>query len=492
MITASLSTVAWRRPALERMLPTIVPQVDRLNVYLQGYDAVPDCLRGEKIHVIDGRDHPRWTELRSNAKLFWAAQGLVDPGVHLCVDDDIDYPPSYVARVTEGIDRYRRRAVVGFHGSRYTDRVESIRTDRTEWHYEKACDADTAVHVIGTGTIGWHTDTLRLTPDDAAGWDGIDLRVAIAAQRQQVPMVCLRREAGFLASLPLANDMDSCSGRADYFDRMLEFYRSWSPWTLHPVPRLHRDRPVMVVMPCYREDPARVSASIATALAMPIVDMVTVVDDASPVPLVLPPNERVTVIRRSVNGGPSAALNTGIRTFPDDSIVARLDVGDLYRAEAKTRQIEMVRTGGHRAVCSWHWDPVRHFVRTLAPNWRQAIYIDNQFASTAGVHERSVWEEVGGYDDSKRWTDDWRFAIAVQALVGWTELPEVTGDHGMFPGGHSDVSSDPIRRAARDRDMAHTVEYARAMGAPDKYAHLFNPKWCKKRGIEPLKRPGKR
>lgn len=491
MITASLSTVAWRRPALEQMLPTILPQVDRLNVFLQGYDATPECLRHPKITIADGRDHPQWLAIKSTAKLFWVAQGLVADGVHLCVDDDILYPADYAAHVAGKIERYERKAIVGFHGARYRDTVNHIYRDRTEWHYEKLCASDVPVHTIGSGTIGWHTSALRLTFEDLPDWDAVDYRIAIAAQKQRVPMLCLQRRDGWLKSLPLAADPRSCSGLSDYTDRILGFFREWPSWRLHEVAPLFRDRPVVVVMPCYRENPARVMDSVNSALAVPGVDMVRVVDDGSPEPLVLPHADRVTVIRRDTNGGPSAALNTGIRSLPADAIICRLDVGDTYHADAKARQIELVRSGQHRAVCSWHWDPVRHFVRKLDRGWQRGIYADNQFASTAAVYERSVWEEVGGFDDNKRWTDDWRFSVAVQAMIGWHEFPEMTGDHGMWPGGHSDVGADPVRKAARERDMADTATFAQAMGDPGRYAHLFNPRWCKKRGIKPLKRPSR-
>lgn len=489
MITASMSTIAWRRPALEQMLPSILPQVDRLNVYLQGYDTTPDCLRHPKVTVVDGRQHPQWTNLKSTAKLFWIAQGLVAEGVHLCVDDDIVYPPAYAGYVAAKIDRYERKVAVGFHGALYKEHVNHIYRDRTEWHYEKMCATDVPVHTIGSGTIGWHTSTLKLTLDDLPDWDAVDYRIAIAAQKQRVPMICLTRQAGWLKSLPLAADQRACSGHEQYTDRILGFFREHSPWVLHPAPVIFRDRPVVVVMPCYREDPARVMRSVNSALAVPGVDLVRVVDDGSPAPLVLPARPRLSVIRRAVNGGPSAALNSGIRTLPEDAIVCRLDVGDLYRPVEKAKQIELVRSGKHRAVCSWHWDPVRHFTRSLDKGWQRGLFQDNQFASTTGVHERSVWEEVGGYDDNKRWTDDWRFAVAVQAMIGWTEFPEVTGDHGMWPGGHSDVSGDPARREAREKDMRDTVAFARAMGDPGRFAHLFNPRWCKKRGIKPLQMP---
>lgn len=491
MITASMSTVAWRRPALEQMLPHLLPQVDRLNVFLQGYDATPECLLHPKITVVDGREHPQWNALKSTAKLFWIAQGLVAEGVHICVDDDIIYPPTYASYVATKIERYDRHAVVGFHGALYNETVNHIYRDRTEYHYEKACPTDVGVHTIGSGTIGWHTSALRLTLDDLPDWDAVDYRIGIAAQKQRVPMVCLSREPGYLRSLPLATDQRSCSGHDQYTTRILGFFHEWPTWRVHHAPQPIRDRPVVVIVPCFNEKRGRIAATVASALAVPGVDMVRVIDDGSVEPVASFDMPRVEVVRRAVNGGPSAAMNSGIRTLRADAIICRLDVGDTYHPEAKARQIELVRSGKARAACSWHWDPVRHFKRTLDKGWERAIYKDNQFASTTGVYERSVWAEVGGFDETKRWTDDWAIAAKIQFLVGWTEFPEVTGDHGMWPGGHSDVAASPEKKAARDIDMQRTAALAHALGNPAAYAHLFNPRWCKKRGIEPLKMPEK-
>ncbi len=484
-----MSTVAWRRPALEQMLPTILPQVDRLNVYLQGYDSTPDCLRDPKINVVDGRSHPEWTDLKSTAKLFWIAQGLVAPGVHLTVDDDILYPPAYASVCAARIERFGRKAAVGFHGGRYHADVKHIYRDRDEWHFEKACPADVSVHTIGSGTIAWHTDTLRLTLADLTDWDAIDFRIAIAAQKQKVPMVCLARSAGYLKALPLASDLRSCSGLDSYLERMLGFQHEWKNWQAFPFENELGTRPVFVIMPCFNEDPVRVMRSVESALATPGVDRVRVVDDGSAIPLELPPTDRVVVIRRGNNGGPSAALNSGIRTLPQDAIVCRLDVGDTFYPDVKGKQIEEVRSGRARALFAWHYDPVRNFTRKPDANWQRNVFIDNQFGSTTSVFERSVWEEVGGFDDSVRWTDDWRFAVKVQFLVGWSEFAEVAGEHGMYPGGHSDVDGDPVRKAARAKDYTATVELARALGNPRAYRYLFDPKWCRKRGLVPLQMP---
>ncbi len=491
MITASLTTVAYRRPALEQMLPTILPQVDRLNVFLEGYDTIPDFLRDPRITVVAGRDHPQWLELRSNSKLFWIAQGLVDEGIHITVDDDILYPSDYVSQCASKIERYQRKAIVGFHGSVFKSDMGDIFRDRQLWHFDQACPTDVGVHMIGTGTTAWHTSTLRLMPDDVHDWDAVDFRVAIAAQRQRVPMVCLARDAGYLRALPLASDPRSCSELTSYKERMAGFYREHSPWTVHPAVSVSPRRPVVVVVPCFNEQPARVMRSVESALATPGVDVVRVVDDGSPDPLVLPQREQLEVIRCAVNGGPAAALSAGIRTLPSDAIVCRLDVGDVFYPETKARQIAEVVSGVCRASGSPRFDPVAGVERRPAPDWQQRIYTDAQFAAPTTVYERSVWADVGGNADM-RWCEDWLFAIKVQAYVGWRMFPDVTCSAGEFPGGHSDVSADKNRRSERAKCRARAADIGRALGNPDRVAHLFNETWCKKHGTEPLRMPVKK
>ena len=114
------------------------------------------------------------------------------------------------------------------------------------------------------------------------------------------------------------------------------------------------DSPVVVVVPCYNEQPERLERSVASALAVPGVDLVRVVDDGSAIPTALEPRERLEVLCCPQNGGPSSALNTGIRSLPDDSIIVRLDVGDIFYPEPKARQIELAKSGVP-AVASWHF-----------------------------------------------------------------------------------------------------------------------------------------
>lgn len=240
------------------------------------------------------------------------------------------------------------------------------------------------------------------------------------------------------------------------------------------------DSPVVVVIPCYREPFDEVAGSLKSALA--VADFVVIVDDgADQQDLESLRSGRVDILHRAENGGPAAALNDGIAATPPGSIVCRLDVRDRFYPEPKARQIEMVRSGQCRASMSPHFDPVAGRVHTPR-DWQARIYYVSQFTQMSTVFERSVWEEVG-IDTSFRWAEDWRFNMLVQHHIGWTFFPEVTCSAGMFPGGYTDRGG-PGRDAARKR----VYQMGQHLGKPEKFAHLYDEQWCKKRGIEPLKR----
>lgn len=233
MITASMSTIAWREPGLASVVATIVPQVDWLNVFLQGYDRVPDCLRHEKITVVRDISARESAHLGASAKFHWLWQGAVAEGYHFQIDDDIEYPSDYVRYCVQKIDEYGRRAVVGFHGAIYKTKMRNYFRDRQTWHFSRANDVDRFVHILGTGTASFHTSALKLTRSDFALPNSCDLYLGIACQRQRVPVVCLAREADYLKPLPLGADPRSASAPEAYARRMVEIHDTWEPWVIN-------------------------------------------------------------------------------------------------------------------------------------------------------------------------------------------------------------------------------------------------------------------
>lgn len=192
----SLATIPRRERALARVVERLLAQVDALGVFLNGYERVPAFLRDERVAVVRSQDRG---DRGDAGKFCWA--GAI-AGYHLVCDDDIDYPPDYVDRLVAGIERHGRRAVVGFHGRLMADDIVDYHRPRRLLHFSRGLAADTTVHVLGTGVCGYHVSALGVRPDDFPVPNMADVWLALLGQRQRVPFVCLRREAGWLQELP--------------------------------------------------------------------------------------------------------------------------------------------------------------------------------------------------------------------------------------------------------------------------------------------------
>lgn len=244
---------------------------------------------------------------------------------------------------------------------------------------------------------------------------------------------------------------------------------------------------IVTIVPCYREPFARVLATVESALAVPGMDRVIVVDDGcADAGLDALPCD---VVHLPENRGCSAALNAGIRLLADSDIACRLDVGDLFYADAKARQLEVVASGQARCSSSPHFDPVAGEVWQLPADWHRQIYADSVFTGCTNVYRVDVWREVGEHDESLRYLGDWDFSMKVQFYVGWHIHDEPTCSAGMFPDGFSArAQSNPITAARRIADRSRVFERGRAFSHPDAHAHLWNEDWCRKRNLEPLRR----
>lgn len=245
---------------------------------------------------------------------------------------------------------------------------------------------------------------------------------------------------------------------------------------------------VVVVVPCYREKLERVESTVVSALNVPNVDRVIVVDDGC--------DDRALdvlgcdVIHLPENRGCSGALNAAIETLDDDDIACRLDVGDHFYAEPKVRQIDAVLSRRARCSSSPHFDPVTGENWHIPDRWERRIYTDSVFTPCTNVYRVSVWREVGRHDESLRYKADWDFSMKVQFYVGWHIHPEITCDAGMYPDGFTaQAARDPAKNAVREQCNRVVSLRGQMFSHPDAYAHLWNEKWCRKRGIVPMKKP---
>ncbi len=191
-VVGGMATFPAREATLKATLPSILSQVDRLHVYLNGYEHIPDYLNVPKVNAILGK--AARGDLRDNGKFF----GLVDEkGYLFTFDDDIFYPPDYVARMVAAIEAYGRTAAIGVHGVTFPPYPADYLADRDVQIFHRAADAR-IVDLLGTGTTAFHSDTMKFTLTDFRSKGICDLWFARIAAEQSVPLINIERGANWL------------------------------------------------------------------------------------------------------------------------------------------------------------------------------------------------------------------------------------------------------------------------------------------------------
>ncbi|NMY13964.1 FkbM family methyltransferase [Pseudomonas sp. WS 5019] len=231
-VRVGIASIEIRRTALSHVIDCLYDQVDELYIYLNDYSFVPDFLSRGKITVIHDKG-----DVGDRGKFY----GLTDfEGYYFTCDDDISYPPYYIKHCIDGIERYGRKSVVGWHGSLilhpfvdyYTPtsrRVLSFRAGRPK---------DTAVHVLGTGCTAFHTSTIQLKYEDFKTSNMADIYFALIGQAQNIPFVVLKHDAGEALPLDIPDDkaihkesMASTGSKADtkaLQNKLVAEHKNWS------------------------------------------------------------------------------------------------------------------------------------------------------------------------------------------------------------------------------------------------------------------------
>ncbi|NIO39125.1 MAG: hypothetical protein GTO41_02335 [Burkholderiales bacterium] len=195
---ATLATVPDREHLLDQVIESLIPQVDRVYVYLNGHDELPASLRRETVHVAWSKDHG---DLGDAGKFFWAGR-LPDNCYHFTCDDDLIYPDDYASTLADAIDYYGRQALISVHGAILREPITSYYKCRKVYPCLESLDADHQADVLGTGVLAYHTDTIDLSIHDFPIADMTDIWLAVAAKHQHVPRIVIAHERGWLRYLP--------------------------------------------------------------------------------------------------------------------------------------------------------------------------------------------------------------------------------------------------------------------------------------------------
>lgn len=171
MIHAQMASFPARAGIVMQTVASILPQVDRLRICLNGCPEVPPALR----------DHPKIEVLLPDRDLKDAGKfafRVAPDDLVFTIDDDIIYPPDYVRHTIAMLERLDPdRDIVGYMGNAWVDKPDGRKGWRNYMFHKRLAHIFKA-DILGTGTA---CQTGRNLPDldqiaPAAGF--VDLRHA--------------------------------------------------------------------------------------------------------------------------------------------------------------------------------------------------------------------------------------------------------------------------------------------------------------------------
>lgn len=184
-----IASIPQRSDCLEKTIESLIDQVDKIGIFLDGYTEVPNFLiDNPKIVVKRSQDFDK--KIGDAGKFYWVTDF---DGYYFVCDDDLQYPENYMRRLIERIEHYKYEAVVGWHGglikSPFSDYYDS--ESRRVFTFSAPRPYDTPVHVLGTGCLGFHSSTIRASFEDFPTANMADIYFARLGQEQSVPFLVM-------------------------------------------------------------------------------------------------------------------------------------------------------------------------------------------------------------------------------------------------------------------------------------------------------------
>lgn len=213
-IIAGMASISERKEILPEVIGKILPQVDHLFIYLNGYHEVPSFLINEKVTVFMSKYHG---DIAARGK-FYNVDNVDKTAYYFSLDDDFLYPENYVERMIASLKKYNGNVIVTVHGSVFGDPLN--------WYFERTkvfgskekLNTDKFVNLVGTATFACDLEKFPLSFSDFYPSTMCDLQVSIKARQREIPAVAIRRRKGWLKTIK--NDPAASAG-TDYWTQML-------------------------------------------------------------------------------------------------------------------------------------------------------------------------------------------------------------------------------------------------------------------------------
>jgi len=198
-IYAGMATVAGNDVAMRAAVMSLLPQVDKLFLYLNGFREIPAFLKKfDKIVCHLDEDGTRF----GDAGKFWGLEQVND-AIYMTCDDDILYPVDYTARMVEELAQTGGRGILCVHGSLLLQPMSNFYAQgaRSVFHFAQDLIRRRRIHVSGTGTCVFHSGTVRMKLTDFEHRNMADIWLTKYAEENDIPRYVIPRRAAWLTPL---------------------------------------------------------------------------------------------------------------------------------------------------------------------------------------------------------------------------------------------------------------------------------------------------
>lgn len=228
-VVAGMATIANRSHLLLKVIASIAPQVDELVVYANDWgptDGIPAGALPKNVRLIVDRP---LGDLGDNGKLYGlemlrARGDDLSDVLYVCCDDDIVYPPDFVARVMPAA----RTEIWGVHGIRIIEPIATYYRSRRTYNYVTELPRMLRVSALGTGAVAFWAEAVGIRLEHAPVPNMLDVWMAIYAKAHGIVMRAVPRAAGWLEILPAPHTIYDRARHDDWLQTLL--VKGASPW----------------------------------------------------------------------------------------------------------------------------------------------------------------------------------------------------------------------------------------------------------------------
>lgn len=201
-VTAYMATFPTRELIIAEAVESLLPQVDKLVIWVNGEMELPQICYHEKVELYWGKDVLGF-DIGCAGKFAFAFEW---DGYIFTVDDDIIYPSDYVERSIAKIEEYERKCVLSWHGRQTSLPMTVYRSAKDmikNCSFQRTVEEDTECHIIGTGVMFFHIDTIVPKYDvmEMKHTNVSDIHFAQSMDMRGIKTIVAAHERGWLKAL---------------------------------------------------------------------------------------------------------------------------------------------------------------------------------------------------------------------------------------------------------------------------------------------------